>query len=141
MRRETAKERAGRIKKLTARANQLQARYGGILKQALMALDNVGNGDIPDFVETGCFSISEVRAPMVFKEDGTGDLLVCCGGVSRRRRGSAFALLIKRTKGITTPLGLQDATSCLLPAEIREDPSGSVPAAKVRKRVSGDLPK
>jgi len=141
MRRETAKEGAARIKNLTARANQLQARYGGILKQALMALDHVGDGNIPDYVETGRFSISEVRTPMVFKEDGTGDLLVCCGGVSRRRRGSPFALLIKRTEGVTTPLGQQDATSVLLPAEVRADNGGAVPAKKVRKRVAGDVSK
>jgi len=128
----TRPEEAGRKDKLKRRAEALQARYGGLVKQARVALDNVGNRDLSAALEEGRFSFTEVKSGVVLPKLPAGTVLVCCGGVSRRRRGAPFALLIKREKDIVTPMGPQNAASALLSEELREMPSSTVPASNIQ---------
>jgi len=136
----TRTEEVRRLKKLKDRAVTLQARYGGVIKQIKLAVDNVGDRDLSKYVEEGRISITAIEPGMVLPGIPSGAVLVCCGGVSRRRRGAPFAFLVERTEGVTFPMGPQDATSALLPEALREDPGTAVSAAKVQQDRDSGLP-
>jgi len=136
----TRAEQTEREVKLKRRAEALQARYGGVIKQARLALDDVGNRDLSTALEEGRFSFSEVKPGVVLTKLPAGTVLVCCGGVSRGRRGSPFALLIKREKDVVTPMGRQDSTSALLPETLRKVPSAAIPSQDVQQDGDSGLP-
>jgi len=133
-------EETARNLKLKRRAEALQARYSGVIKQIQLALDNMGDRYISADVAEGRVSVTEVLPGMVLKNLPPGSVLVCCGGVSRRRRGAPFTFLVERTKGVITPMGPQDATSALLSEALRSDPSTAVPAQKVQPDGDSGLP-
>jgi len=133
-------EETARNLKLKRRAEALQARYGGIIKQIKLALDNMGDGYISADLAKGRVSVTEILPGMVLEDLPAGAVLVCCGGVSRRRRGAPFTFLVERTSGISTPLGPQDATSTLLSEALRKDPSTAVPTGKVQPDGNSGLP-
>ena len=136
----TRVEETARNLKLKRRAEALQARYSGIIKQIQLALDDMGDGYISADVAEGRVSVTEILPGMVLKDLPVGAVLVCCGGVSRRRRGAPFTFLVERTKGVVTPLGQQDATSSLLSEALRKDPSTAIPAPKVQQDGDSGLP-
>jgi len=127
-------------RRLTRRAEQIQARYGGIVKQIQLVLDDMGDRDLSSDVAEGRISITPIESPMVLTELPAGAFVVCCGGVSRRRRGSPFTFLVERTKDVATPMGPQDATSPLLPKALRKDTGPAVPTRLVHVDRDSGLP-
>jgi len=125
-------EAEGTRRKLTKRAEALQARYGGIIKQIQLAVDHLGDRDLSADLAKGRVSLIEVKPGMVFENLPAGTFVVCCGGVSRRRRGAPFTFLVERTKAVATPMGPQDATSTLLPKALRKNSGTAVPPKKLQ---------
>ena len=136
----TLSERAQRKIKDEQRAVVLQARYGGVVKQAILALDNVGNGDFSTALAEGRFTLHPIESGVVLEDIPDDCVLVCCGGVSRRRRGAPFTFLIKRTRNVATPMGRPDATGALLQAPLRPDPGTAVLAEDVLEDGDSKLP-